>query len=236
MNVVAILAIVVGGIVVLAAAVITLIVVVRRKVAAHAPMSPAQAHAETARHGWTYAERDDSWAAVYARQQHPESLDQPFHRPPRATGATHVVTGTHRGRPFVAATFETVQEGRHRKQRAIWVAAPAPHPLLNVRRIAGPQNTLNRTIGRGGVQLGDPELDGRFEILCEDEAFALAVFGPELRALLLGDARSFRGFSLLGEYLDASDPVNDHRDPAELVPALDLRCDLLDRIPAWSRG
>jgi hypothetical protein len=42
--------------------------------------------------------------------------------------------------------------------------------------------------------------------------------------------------SLLGDHLDLIDRISDHRDPAELIPALDRRCDLLDRIPpsAWA--
>jgi hypothetical protein len=41
---------------------------------------------------------------------------------------------------------------------------------------------------------------------------------------------------LLGANLDVGDPIDDHRNPAELIPALDLRCDLLDLVPrsAWA--
>ncbi|MBB3665295.1 hypothetical protein FB384_004248 [Prauserella sediminis] len=236
MSVGAILAIVFGGVLLLAAGVIALIVLVRRAGKARAAMSTSEARAAVQARGWTFAERDDSYVPLYDRQYDRTGWAEPFHRPPRATGATDVITGTHRGRPFVAATFQTVHDGKHRPERAIWVAAPAPHPMLSATRIVGPQNTINRTIGMGGVQLGDEEVDRSFEVHCDDEAFARAVFGPELKALLLHDSRSFRGFVLRGEYLDVFDPVSDHRDPEELVAALELRCDMLDRIPVWPRG
>lgn len=236
MSVGAILVIVLGGVLLLAAGVIALIVLVRRAGQARAGMTAADARSAIEARGWTFAERDDAYVPLYDRQYDRTGWAEPLHLPPRATGAADVITGTHRGRPFVAATFETVHAGKHQRERAIWVAAPAPHPMLSATRIVGPQNTINRGIGMGGVQLGDGEFDRSFEVHCDDDAFARAVFGPELRTLLLRDSRSFRGFALRGEYLDVFDPVGDHRDPGELVPALELRCDILDRIPAWTRG
>ncbi len=59
---------------------------------------------------------------------------------------------------------------------------------------------------------------------------------PELVALLLSERGQFSGFMLLGDQLDVFDPIGDHCDPNQLVAALDLRCDILDRVPAsvWS--
>ncbi|WP_051400167.1 hypothetical protein [Haloechinothrix halophila] len=70
----------------------------------------------------------------------------------------------------------------------------------------------------------------------EDEQFARAVLHPDLIEFLLTDPRQPRGFWLLGGHLDVLHEVGDHRDPDNLVPALDLRCDILDRIPqqVWS--
>ncbi|TWH19799.1 hypothetical protein [Prauserella rugosa] len=235
MSVGAVLAIVFGGVVVLAAGVIALIVVIRRAGKARAAMPAQAARAAVQSRGWTFAERDDSYIPVYDRQYDRKGWAEPMYAPPRATAATDVITGTHRGRPFVAATFETVHKGQHQRERAVWVAAPAPHPMLSAVRIVGPQNTVNRAIGMGGVQLGDEEFDRSFEIHCDDEAFAHAVFGPDLKALLLRDPRTFRGIALRGEYVDAFDPVSDHRAPEQLTAALDLRCDILDRIPVWAR-
>ncbi len=148
---------------------------------------------EAARRGWTFVERDDSMVALYDRQYDRRSWWEPLTQPPRAKGARDVITGTHRGRPFVAATFDTVYQGQHQPERAIWVAAPAPHPMLSIHRVAGTQNALNRSIGLGGVQTGNVEFDRRFEVLSEDERFAHAVLSPQLQEFLLTDPRSFPG-------------------------------------------
>lgn len=42
--------------------------------------------------------------------------------------------------------------------------------------------------------------------------------------------RQYKGFWQLGDQLDVLDPVSDHREPAELILALDVRCDILDLI------
>lgn len=52
------------------------------------------------------------------------------------------------------------------------------------------------------------------------------------RAARAGRQVGFRGFMLIGDQLDLFDPVSDHRDPEQLVPALELRCDIFDRVPA----
>ncbi|OLT47566.1 hypothetical protein BJF85_15430 [Saccharomonospora sp. CUA-673] len=231
-----VVAIVLGGVVLLAAGVTVLIVAILRGRRKHAAMSAPAARAALTGRGWTFAERDDAWIPVYDRQHDRRGWAEPLRRPPRATAARNVVTGVHRGRQFVAATFDTVHAGKHQPERAIWVAAPAAHPMLSAKRIVGPQNAVNRSIGRGGVQLGDEAFDRGFEIHCDDEAFAQAVFGPELKALLLQDPRNIQGLVLRGEYLDVFDPVGDHRNPDELTAALDVRCDILDRIPVWSRA
>lgn len=64
-----------------------------------------------------------------------------------------------------------------------------------------------------------------------DERFARAVLATQVTNFLATDTRQFRGFTLLGANLDFFDQVSDYRDPKELIPALDLRCDLLDLIP-----
>ncbi|ACU97117.1 DUF3137 domain-containing protein [Saccharomonospora viridis] len=229
-----VLAIVIGGTVLLLGAVAAFVIWIKRSFVGRAEVSVDALREEAARRGWTFVERDDSMVALYDRQYDRRSWWEPLTQPPRAKGARDVITGTHRGRPFVAATFDTVYQGQHQPERAIWVAAPAPHPMLSIHRVAGTQNALNRSIGLGGVQTGNVEFDRRFEVLSEDERFAHAVLSPQLQEFLLTDPRSFRGVYLRGEYLDVLDPVQDHRNPDELVAALDLRCDILDRIPAWS--
>jgi hypothetical protein len=90
--------------------------------------------------------------------------------------------------------------------------------------------------GPGQSRAGKPEFDKRFRVSAEDDRFAAEVLNPRMIQLLLVAPGSFRGFWLLGGQIDMLDPVSDHRDPAELIPALDRRCDLLDLIPttAWA--
>ncbi|WP_298177057.1 hypothetical protein [Saccharomonospora sp.] len=229
-----VLTIVIGGTVLLLGAVAAFVFWIKRSFVGRAEVSLDALREEAARRGWTYAERDDTQVALYDRQYNRRSRWEPLTHPPRAKAARDVITGTHRGRPFIAATFDTVYQGRHQPERAIWVAAPAPHPMLSIQRMVAVQNAINRRIGLGGVQTGNVEFDRQFEVLSEDERFAHAVLSSQLLEFLLTDPRSFRGVYLRGEYLDVLDPVQDHRNPNELVAALDLRCDILDRIPAWS--
>ncbi|MEU6646889.1 hypothetical protein ABZ863_30730 [Saccharomonospora sp. NPDC046836] len=229
-----VLAIVIGGTVLVLGAVAALVIWIRRSFVNNSRASLDRLYQTAVSRGWTFAERDDSYVALYDRQYDRRSRWEPLTHPPRAKSARDVVTGTHRGRPFVAATFDTVYQGRHLPERAIWVAAPAAHPMLSIQRVVAAQNVVNRALGLGGIVTGNPEFDRRFEVLTEDDRFGHAVLGTALVEFLLTDPREFRGVYLRGEYLDVLDPVQDHRDPDELVPALDLRCDILDRMPAWS--
>ncbi|WP_024873716.1 hypothetical protein [Saccharomonospora piscinae] len=234
MSTAIVLTIVIGGTVLLLGAVLAFVLWIRRRVARTALAAPDGLAGEAARRGWTVVERDDSLIPLYDRQYDRRSRWEPLTHPPRATAARDVITGSHRGREFVAATFDTVHQGRHQPERAIWVAAPAAHPMLGIRPSAAASNAVNRAIGLGGIRTGNPEFDARFEVLAEDERFAEAVVTPALVEFLLRDSRPWRAVSLRGEYLDVADPVRDHRDPAELVAALDLRCDILDRMPTWA--
>ena len=91
---------------------------------------------------------------------------------------------------------------------------------------------INAAVGQGDFRIGNPAFDDRFDVNGPDERFLAYTIIPALADFLLTDQRKFRGFTLFADHLDAFDRIRDHRDPAELVPALDLRCDLLDRIPA----
>lgn len=225
-----IVAIVLGGTVLFLAGIAVLLFLLLRNLRQHRPASAEETRQAMAAYGWSFAERDDSIVSLYDRQyDHRGGLGALFD-PPRAQSARDVITGTHRGRPFVAATFDTIYQGSRKPERAIWVATPSAHPLLSMHRIVGPQNALNDAIGRGGVQTGHPEFDRRFEVRCEVPAFAQAVLAPAVIELLLSDPRDFRGITFRGESLDATDPV-DHRDADQLMTALDLRCDVLDRVP-----
>jgi hypothetical protein len=150
--------------------------------------------------------------------------------------AKHIITGTHRGRSFLAATFMVDHKGERSPAGTIWVRTPGQGPALTVSRVARTQSRVSAGIGLGDLRFGNPDFDERFEVSTGDERFARIVLTPQVTQFLLTDPRPFRSVMLLGANLDVSDPIDDHRNPAELIPALDLRCDLLDLVPrsAWA--
>lgn len=160
------------------------------------------------------------------------NLVQPLVQPPTARAARDVITGTHRGRPFVAAVFDTYYQGENSSERCIWGRLPAARPALSVHKVAAAQSRMNEAIGRGDVRSGNPEFDNLFDVRSEDSRQAADLLSPALVDFVLANQRKIHGFMLFGDHLDVLDPVREHRDPAELIPALDLRCDLLDRISA----
>lgn len=227
------IAVAAAGCVVVAGAIVAMMIWLRRSNAASEQAALSRLQEELAQRGWTFAERDDSVVSVYnAQNQYTQRNPfDPLTRPPTASAARDVITGTHRGRPFLAASFTVAYRGEHEPLRCIWVRTPAVRPALSVTRVLPGQNPVDQALGQGGVRTGDPEFDRRFRVAAEDDRFALAVLTPQLIQFLLHDPRPFKGFWLLGEQFDVLDPVRDHRDPAELIPALDLRCDVLDLIP-----
>ncbi|WP_026128716.1 hypothetical protein [Nocardiopsis halophila] len=228
-----VLVIVIFGTLAILAGVALLIFFVLRATRAARPPEAQQLRPAIEQCGWAFSERDDTLIELYNRQFDRRDRRTPLAGPPRATAAHDVVSGTHRGRRFLASTFDVTYQGNHQRERAIWVAAPSPHPILNITRVPRLQNSANQAIGRGGTSIGLPEFDGQFEVTTEDDDFARAVLQPDVVNLLLADPRAPRGIHFRGEFLDAIDSINDHRDPRELLPALDLRCDILDRIPNW---
>jgi hypothetical protein len=234
----AIIALAVGAIAVMAGGIVALMVWLRRSHNATDTAILDRLRAALPRQGWTFEERNDSYISVFARQREFTLVNplQPFFEPPRAVAARDVITGTHRGRPFLAAEFDVRHRGEHIKTGSIWVRTPAPGPALSVRRALRTESNIGAGLGLTDLQVGNPDFDATFEVSTENEQFALAVLNPQLIQFLVSDQRltdqhKFRGFLLLGDQLDVLDPVSDHRDPAELIPALDLRCDILDRIP-----
>ncbi|MDA2803380.1 hypothetical protein [Nocardiopsis suaedae] len=229
-----VLVIVIVGTLLVFAAVGLLIFFVLRANRAHRLPEARQVRPAIEQFGWTFAEQDDAFIELYNRQFDRPELREPLWGTPRATAAHDVVSGVHRGRRFVAATFDVTHQGGRRRERAVWVATPTRHPVLNISRLPQLQNSANQAIGRGGTTIGHPEFDGRFEVTGVDGGdFARAILQPDAVRFLLTDPRTPRVVFFRGEFLDAADPVNDHRDPQELLPALDFRCDLLDRMPNW---
>lgn len=232
------IAIAVGGTLVLLGGIAWMVLYFRRSNARRAGAALDRLAQESARRGWRYVERDDSYAGVFNDQIQYTSRNplHPLENPPHASEAHDIVTGTHRGRSFVAASFRTYHRGEYSLTRSIIVRTPSAGPALNVMGASGMQTAVNQALG-WGARIGNPDFDRKYEVSAEDEGFAGTVLNPSMVEFLMADDRPMRGFTMLGDQFDVVDPVRDHRDPAELVPALDLRCDLLDRVPAsaWSR-
>jgi len=253
MSPAAIIAIAVGGTVLVAAAIIVMMVFLRRSYNADEQGALSRLNAEIPRRGWTYEERNDSYVSVFNSQneyavqplvsmptrQNPLNPLNPYHLPPNAYEAHQIVTGTHRGRPFIAANFRVHYAGERHWNRVIFVRTVKPGPALTVSRTAGVASHVNNALGMGDSKYGNPEFDARFRVSAEDDGFAHTVLSPAVMQYLLTEIVPLSpstDMMLLGDHIDLSDPVTDHRDPAQLIPALDRRCDLLDRIPqsAWA--
>ncbi|WP_326569299.1 hypothetical protein VSH64_47485 [Amycolatopsis rhabdoformis] len=196
---------------------------------------------EASRRGWRYEERNDSYCAFYSEGDQSmlvsiaDEIFSPrdiFARPPEALEAHEIVSGTHRGRPFLSARLRVrwYQSGI-RDSRVVWVRAPKLGPALQVMPAVPLASRVNDKIKRGDLKVGDPEFDERYQVSTGDERFARAVLVPQVTHFLKTDPRKFRGFTLLGANLDFLDSGSDQRDPEKLVAALDLRCDLLDLVP-----
>lgn len=226
----AIVAIVVGGCLVVFGAIAAMLIWLRRDYDQH----EAGALARLGKTGWTYEERNDAYVELYNARPLPPYFraENPIARPPRASAARQVVTGTHRGRSFLAAEFDVYlyDRGEHIRERCVWVRGAA-RPGLSLRKVLGPQNAINRAIGWDYLKIGNAEFDRRFEVTADDPGFAQAVLHPRMVDFLLHDPREFRAVLMLADTIDLTDPITDHRDPQALIPALDLRCDILDLMP-----
>ncbi|MEV6239149.1 hypothetical protein [Lentzea sp. NPDC051838] len=192
--------------------------------------------------GWHHTERDDRAVEVFnSLQRFPKLVPVVvgFDRSPRAVEAHDIITGQHRGRPFFAALFvvdepmdssnEFVGQSGLRCN-TVWVRTPVVRPTLDVRQVLKFASSVNEGLGLGDIKVGHPEFDARYQVTCEDPAFARAVLSPAVVEFLLGDDRC-KGFWIRGAQFDAHYATGDHRDPVVLAGDLDVRCDLLDRIP-----
>lgn len=148
---------------------------------------------------------------------------------------------SNRGRPFLAARFIVTepmdtsnnlhgQSGLHRTQ--IYVHLPVPRPTLEVRQVLRMESRINEGLGPGDIKVGHPEFDARFQVTCADERLARAVLAPQVVEFLLHDQRDCHGFWIRGTQFEAYNATGQHRDPTVLAADLDIRCDLLDRIPS----
>ncbi len=233
MNAGLVVAIAVGGSVILLGGIAW---VTKKLTGAFAPQSDdrnSRLAEELTRRGWTYGDYDESCADIHNAQPvfRARNMIDPLASPPKAVGARDVISGTHRSRPFIATQFDVRQQGEQVFVTAIWLALPAMRPGVVVNQVNRLQSRIRSRIGQGDIQLGVPEFDDRFEITTEDETFARAVLTPDVVHFLLTDPRAARGFAIYGDHLNVHDGVSDHGNPEQLIAALDLRCDLLDRIP-----
>ncbi|MGW4484228.1 hypothetical protein ACWEOE_10360 [Amycolatopsis sp. NPDC004368] len=241
MSVALILVIVIGGTLLIAGAVTWFVVWNSRGMKRAEAAVLQRLSQEAPRRGWRYEERNDSYCALFnegdqsiLRSFVDEMLSpsNPFARPAEAFEAHGIVSGTHRGRPFLSARFKVRQPGETtRYTRVVWVRTPKLGPALQVTPVVALESRVNDAIKRGDLKIGDPEFDERYQVLTGDERFAMAVLVPQVTHFLKADRRVFRGFSLFGANFAVFDRLVDHRDPEELVAALDLRCDLLDLVP-----
>ncbi|NKQ56459.1 DUF3137 domain-containing protein [Amycolatopsis sp. K13G38] len=188
---------------------------------------------EMPRRGWTFAERDDTVAELYTRQMAQfggRDPRKPLAGPPKATAAPNVITGVHRGRPFLAASLDTYYNGEFSEVCCVWVRTPTVRPTTLVQRAVPVASKINNAIW-GEVRTGHPQFDEMFDVWSEDPGFAVAMLSPALIEFLIHDPETFRDITVFADHLEVLDRVGDHRDPARLIPALDRRCDILDRIP-----
>ena len=238
MSVGVVVAIVVGGIAVLAAVIIWMTSRFGRDNKRAEEAVLGRLRAEIPKRGWTYAERDDSFCDVFNAQPQfsVTSPLEPLVGRPKALRAHHVITGVHRGRPFFVAQFDVQHKGQVFPVGATWMRLPAMRPWLSVARVVETQSRVRAAIGQGDIEFGHPGFDDRFQVDSESEQFARAVITPQVATFLTNAPKQVTGCNVYGDHFDVQDIIRDRRDPAELVPALDLRCDLLDLIPArvWS--
>ncbi|ALG12529.1 hypothetical protein [Kibdelosporangium phytohabitans] len=241
MSPVAIIAIVVGGLVIVGGLLTWMMIWLRKDYKESVEGVLTRLDAEAPSRGWHYEERADSYNQVFDEVQQYAPLSATvigFDRQPSAVRAHEVVTGQHRGRPFMAARFhikdppDSNGPGSMHDQHAIWVRTPVPRPTLDVRSVPRLQSSIGSALGVGDLAIGHREFDARYQVTAENEQFARDVLSPQLIDFLLTDSRTFQGFWIRGQQLEVvGDIVPDHRDPGPLTGALDLRCDILDRIP-----
>jgi hypothetical protein len=98
-----------------------------------------------------------------------------FDRSPRAVEAHDVITGRHRGRPFLAALFivdepvDTSNSGQSSVQvTSVWVRIPVVRPTLDVRQVLRMESRINEGLGLGDIRIGHPEFDARYQVTCAD--------------------------------------------------------------------
>lgn len=179
-------------------------------------------------HGWNYD------------KERPELVDRfsgtPFQSGRSNAKAKHVLCADHRGHRVLAYEY-TYTTTSHNGQTSTTtthhhsiVAVATPHtPVLEV-KTEHFGHTLLGLLGVHDLQVGEQTFDDTFRIAAEDDAFALAVLGPELRAWLLERVEERVPFRFSGEHLLRWS--SGKLDPDAVVSDADTLIDLLERVPA----
>lgn len=175
--------------------------------------------------GWTFVERDDSWARRWD--------GAPFTGRGRAR---NVIVGQHRGRPITVFEYvytTTSSNGQSTTTQthrfAVWaVGLSSGVPELAV----GPEGIFGGKVaeafGFDRVDTGDAAFDEAFKVKCRDESFARRVLHPAVVDLLRRTGPW--NWRFIGTTMLAFD--KGALDAAAVVPRLELMADLLDRVPA----
>lgn len=133
--------------------------------------------------GWTYVERDDSWA---------ERFDGPPFGEGFAQQGRNIVQGVHDGRVFAAFDYRySTREGSGKNRRTvtheysiIGISTKAVLPRLSVT----PEGWLSRAWGRltnTDIQMESEVFNRAFTVTCTDRKFATDVLHPQMMELLL---------------------------------------------------
>ena len=180
-----------------------------------------------AERGWTLAERDDGVLEGFS--------GTPFGRGQRRR-ATHVLRGTHQGRPMVAFDYRfqtTTHNGKTRQTQTHRFAVCA---LALPAAVPGLELTAENVLTRLGGALGLPDLEleseafnRRYRVHAADARFAYDVLNPRTLEALL--ARPTTNVRMSGDAVLSWD--SGRQTPEHLLATLDHVCVLVDGVPDW---
>ncbi|MFE9243740.1 hypothetical protein [Nocardiopsis sp. NPDC006938] len=189
------------------------------------------------------AEALESWARErgwnYDRER-PELVDRfsgtPFRSGRSNAKARHVLTADHRGQRVLAFEYSyttTSHNGQNTTTTThcftvVTVSTPAT-PVLEV-RLEHLGHALLGLVGVHDLQVGERVFDQAFRITAQEDAFALAVLEPVVRAWLLEDPEGRVPFRFSGDHLLGWS--SGRIDPDTVVAGADTLIDLVERVPA----
>lgn len=178
--------------------------------------------------GWTYSERDDSFA---------ERFDGTPFGQGDSREARNVVQGKHEGRPVIAfdysyQTHSTDSKGNRttttHRFNVVAVGLPAALPTLQVAS-EGLFGSIGRALGFHDIELENEQFNKRFKVTSGDRKFAYDVLNPRTMELLMAETgpawRIERG-DLLGW-------ERGRLEPALIERQLSFLCRLADGIPRF---